>query len=126
MLTYDLGFVCYGLMGSLAIVDKILSFYFSAQLAYAGPHNYFLLKYYDADYVIIFVMTMFIKNIINSPFIRKHDTKSILIKLDTEVNFQGLKLLPKEFSMFAVAKLRSIEFLFSKKTVLPVTCFKGT
>ena len=60
-------------------------------------------------------MTMFIKHIINSPFIRKHDTKSILIKLDTEVNFQGLKLLPKEFSMFAVAKLRSIEFFFSKK-----------
>jgi len=32
------------------------------------------------------------------------------MKNDTEVKFQGLQFLPKEFVMFVFAKLRNIEF----------------
>ena len=44
------------------------------------------------------------------------------MKVDTEAKFQRLQLLPKEFTMFVIAKLRNIEFYFSQETILPVTC----
>ena len=36
----------------------------------------------------------------------------MLMKVDTEANFQGLQLLPKELFMFVISKLRNIEFSF--------------
>ena len=41
------------------------------------------------------------------------------MKVDTEAKLQGLQLLPKEFFMFVIAKLRNIEFSFTLTTILP-------
>ena len=37
------------------------------------------------------------------------------MKVDTEAKFQGLQLLPKEFFMFVIAKLKNIEFFCPPK-----------
>ena len=46
-------------------------------------------------------------------FTRKHDEKSVLVKVHTEAKFQGLQLLPKAFFFCVIAKLRNIDFCFS-------------
>ena len=48
------------------------------------------------------------------------------MKIDTEAKFQGLKLLPNALFRFSVGKLRNIKFCSGRRTILPVTCNKGT
>ena len=76
-------------------------------------HNCFLLLYYAAGYVILFEMKIFIKKrLLNTYFTRKHDTKSIFMKVDTETKFQGLQHLQNISVMFVIEKLRNIGFYF--------------
>ena len=48
------------------------------------------------------------------------------MEVDTEAKFQGLQLLKNEFFRFSIGKLRNIEFCSGKRTILPVTRYKGT
>ena len=60
-----------------------------------------------------------------SLFYKKTGRKFILIKVHSEAKFQGIQLLPKELFMFIIAKFRSIEFCFGKRTILFVSGIKG-
>ena len=43
------------------------------------------------------------------------------MKVDTEAKFEGLQLLPNEFFMLVIKKLRNIEFAVGLKPILPLT-----
>ena len=47
--------------------------------------------------------------------------KSIFMKVDTEAKLKGLQLLPNEFFMLVIKKLRNIEFAVGLKPILPLT-----